>query len=71
MTVDVVDTRLSRVAWWVAVASLLLGPLVALLGIVLGLASRRGHGDWEPPVALGAMVAMGWLALAAAGIGMV
>ncbi len=64
-------TTMSRVAWWVAVASLLLGPVVAVVGIGVGLASKHGGGDWEPPVALGTMVVCMWLALAAAGIGMV
>ena len=64
------DTRLGKVAWWVVVASLLLGPVVAVVGIGLGFASRRGGGDWQPTVALGLMVVCMWIALSAAAIGM-
>jgi len=64
------DTRFSRAAWVVTMLSLLLGPLVAAVGIGMGLASKRGGGDWQPTVALGCLVVCAWLALAAVGIGM-
>ena len=64
------ETTMSRVAWWVAVASLLLGPVVAVVGIGLGFAAKRRGGEWEPTVALGTMVMCMGLALVAAAIGM-
>lgn len=64
------DTPLGQVAWVVALLSLLLGPVVAVVGIALALGSRRGGGDWQPTVALGALVLCAWVALASLAISM-
>lgn len=64
------DTRLGRAAWVVTLLSLLLGPLAAAAGIVLALASRRGGGDWQPTVALAAMVLMASIAAGTAALAM-
>lgn len=53
---------MTRAAWWVAFAALFVWPL-AWVAIGLGLAGRRSGGDWQSPVALGAMCAMSQVAL--------
>ena len=57
-------------AWWLVVASLLLGPLLAVPGMLLAGLSARSGGDWRPTVALGCMVVCTWLALVGAAVGM-
>ena len=64
------EPTMSKVAWVMAVASLLLGPLLAVPAMVVAGVSARHGGDWQPTVALGTMVMCAWLALATIGIGM-
>lgn len=61
---------MGKVGWVLVLVSLLLGPLLAIPGMVLAGLSARGGGDWQPTVALGTMVCLAWLSLATLGLAM-